>query len=166
MNPPPALQAELNNVPVTGGNDGINDTGAFSVCDGETNNVSITTAFSEINGVAGVVRVYQTVTPGANTTFGPWCNNCQAPIGAFVEGTSATAALIDPGMPGSVVITFQPWSDDNNNGLIDGGECTGDVVEYTVTVNPRPALQAELNGVTVTDNGDGVDDTGSIEVCN
>lgn len=153
VNPRPVLQAELNGVQVTNSNDGTTDVGTFQVCNGVANNVSITTAFTDLS-TAGNVRVYQTVTPGANTNFAPWCNNCQALVGAFTAGTSATASLIDPTMPGSVVITFQAWDDLNNNTVIDPGECTGDVIEYTVTVNPAPSANITPDPASVCEGVD------------
>jgi regulation of enolase protein 1 (concanavalin A-like superfamily) len=135
VNPQPRLVAELNGVSVTNDNDGIADTGAFEVCDG--GDISITTAFSDLAGATNV-RVFQTVA-GTNASIG-FCNNCQALLSDFTAGTSTTATLTDPTLPGTVVITFQAWGDTNNDGVIDADECIGDVIEYTITVNPAPSI--------------------------
>ncbi|MBP6237069.1 MAG: T9SS type A sorting domain-containing protein [Saprospiraceae bacterium] len=137
VNLTPVLETTLNNVTVTNVNDGVTDVASFSVCDGVSDNIFISANFNDLTGAPNV-RVYQTVTVGPNTTFMSWCNNCQAAIGLFTAGISATASLAIPTLPGSVVITFQAWSDANNDGIIDPGECIGDVIEYTIIVNPAP----------------------------
>ena len=135
----PILVTHLNGVTVTNVNDGIKDEGSFAVCSGVPNNVSITTAFQDLATLSSPgqpVRVYQTIST-TNATFG-WCNNCQALLTAFVPPVLATATLVNPALPGSVVVTWRAWHDENNNGLIDVGECQADEIEYTVTVNGNP----------------------------
>ena len=150
VTPLPVLQTSLNGVTVTNVNDGNTDIGSFSVCNGTVNNVNITSTFIDLASVPNG-KVYQTVTPGPNTTFPNWCNNCQASVGAFTTGTSATAFLNDPNMPGSVIITFQIWGDANSNNMIDVGECTGDTISYTVTVIPTPNI-TNLPDITICDS--------------
>ncbi|MBK9335084.1 MAG: HYR domain-containing protein [Lewinellaceae bacterium] len=143
----PKLTATLNDVTVTADNNGTPDVGAFSVCDGGS--VTITADFSDAATLTDV-RVYQTVTL-TNTSFG-WCNGCQAPLGIFVAPTASSITLVDPSLPGTAVITFQAWQDANDDGVIDLGECTGDVIEYTITVNALPVISFGFNGVEAGHN--------------
>ncbi|MBK7342083.1 MAG: hypothetical protein IPJ06_02550 [Saprospiraceae bacterium] len=76
--------------------------------------------FTDLNGVPGDIRVYQTRTVMNVTT--PMCDNCAAPIGAFT-GVSGTATLVDPTMDGTLVMRFRAWLDLNSNNTIDPGEC-------------------------------------------
>ena len=138
----PQLVAHINSVTVTANNDGTTDTGTASTCSGVANNVSITSAFQDLANLSipgQPVRVYQTVST-TNVGGVSWCNNCQAALSAFTAGTSTTATLLNPSMPGTVVVTFQAWHDLDNNTVIDTGEPIGDLVQYTITVNPIPAI--------------------------
>jgi len=148
----PQLVAHVNSVTVTANNDGTTDTGTASVCNGVANSISITTAFQDLANLSTVsqpVRVYQTVNT-TNVGGVAWCNNCQAALAAFTAGTSTTATLTNPAMPGSVVVTFQAWHDLDNNSSIDPGEPIGDIVQYTINVNPIPAISftAQVAGGT------------------
>ena len=68
----------------------------------------------------------------------PFCNNCSAAISAFT-GATGSAALINPAIPGTLVMKFRGFYDANGNGHIDAGECPGDWIIYTITINPLPA---------------------------
>jgi len=153
VNPQPRLVAHLNGVTVNSNNDGNTDTGSFAVCNNGT--IAISTNFSDANGLTGApVRIYQTVTTtNASVSF---CNNCQALLSAFTAGTSTPVTLTNPALPGMVVITFQAWQDLNGNSMIDGNECTGDVIEYTVTISPFPTTLACPNSFSVNSSTDGI----------
>jgi hypothetical protein len=136
--PKPRLSATINSVAVTSNNDGTTDTGSFSVCTGVTNNITFG-PFTDANSITpvGTLRVFQTVTH--NNTSAPFCTNCQAVPSAF-NGATGTVSLVHTAMAGTMVITFQLFDDRNNNSTMDSGECAGDVVSYSVTVNPLPTV--------------------------
>ncbi|MBK8777279.1 MAG: hypothetical protein IPO25_07650 [Saprospiraceae bacterium] len=48
-----------------------------------------------------------------------------------------TAALIDPTMPGTLIMYFRLWSDQISDGSIDMSEPVGDSIVYTITVIPN-----------------------------
>ncbi|MCS7035464.1 MAG: HYR domain-containing protein, partial [Saprospiraceae bacterium] len=142
----PKMVAHVNSVTVTNNNDGADDTGAFTVCGGVPNNVSITTTFSDLNGAPNA-RVFQTIST-TNATFSPWCNSCQALLTAFVAGTNATATAVNPNLAGTVTVTWQAWQDDDNDGVMDAEECKADKTIYTITVHSAPALTCPTSPVT------------------
>ncbi|HRD82868.1 MAG TPA: HYR domain-containing protein [Saprospiraceae bacterium] len=135
--PQPQLSATINGVTVIDNGDGSDDTGAIELCNNPSSTLTFN-AFSDIsgNGLSGV-KVYQTVSKTNITN--PFCTNCQALITAF-PGASGPISLTDPTMPGMMTIRFRAWMDDNNDNLIDANECAGDWVQYTITVNPIPAI--------------------------
>ena len=134
VNALPRLETTINNVTVTSNNDGTDDLGTFSICDG--NNV-VTNVFSDLNAVPGNLQVYQQVAL-TNVNF-PFCNNCSAPLSIFVPATgTAQATLVNAAMSGTIVLRYRAWVDVDNDGVIDAGECAGDWIQYTVTVTPQP----------------------------
>ena len=127
------------------------------------------------SGCGAPVSSVKTLTVSPNVTAGT------------VSGTSplcisATASYISDGTSGG------SWSSSNtgvatvnpSTGLVTavgagtadikyevGSVCGGPVLSIkTLTVYPRPQLQTTINAVTVTDNNDGINDLGSISVCN
>jgi hypothetical protein len=157
----PTLSATLNGTTITANNDGADDTASFSVCNGATSNVSIT-AFSDGTAQSNIY-VQQQITTN-NATLASWCVNCTAAIGDFV-GQTATAALINGSLPGSVTVRFRAFVDADGSDEYEAGECAGDWVVYTININPLPTLQATINTVQVTANNNGSDDTGLFTVC-
>ncbi|MBK7094706.1 MAG: HYR domain-containing protein [Saprospiraceae bacterium] len=134
----PLLQMTLNGVTVTDNNDGTTDEGSFTVCN-EPNNISfLAGAFQNLGaGTGTTVRVYQTRTL-TNVSF-PYCNNCQGLLATLAaSGLSSTASLVNPTLPGTLVITWQIWDDTDNNSIMDPTECSGDIVQYTITIAPDP----------------------------
>jgi len=162
----PRLSATLNDVNISSNNDGITDVANISVCSGITNNVSITAPFTDLNNVAGTVKVYQTFTTD-NATINNICNNCEANINAFVPGLGgvATASLIDPLMTGNVTISLIPWIDTNNNDLIDGNECAGDTVRFIISVTNTPRLRTVVNDSIIISENNGTTISKNIFVC-
>lgn len=161
--PKPTIQANINGVQITNNNDGIPDTARFSVCNATPNNVFISSPFLELTGSTNV-RIYQTIS-NSGTSFAPWCNACSAPVASFIPVNPATAGLVNPAVGGIVTITLLPWSDTNNNTTIDPGECLGDTIRYLITVNPVPSLQTTINSIQLTNNHNGVDESGTFNVC-
>ncbi|MBK8705228.1 MAG: hypothetical protein IPN33_17770 [Saprospiraceae bacterium] len=140
VKPRPALQATINGVTVTDNYDGVDDTGSFTVCNSVPNNISIN-AFTDLNGVmqAGQVKVLQEVM--LTNVAAPFCNGCVALLSTFT-GAMGTATLVDPSMPGTLVLKFRAFYDDNNSNTLDAGDCAGDWVIYTITVGNIPNVSA------------------------
>jgi hypothetical protein len=84
-------------------------------------------SFIDLNGLtpSANVKAYQTISL-TNVTV-PFCNNCAAPLSAFA-GASGTAALVDPDLPGTLVMSFRAFFDADNDNVIDATECAGDWV--------------------------------------
>jgi hypothetical protein len=158
----PKLSTSINSVVVNANNDGTDDNGSFGVCN--TLNNILFNAFTDQNGLNDpLLKVYQTVTT-SNVTV-PFCNNCSAPMAAFAN-LPGSATLFDPSMPGTLTMRFRSWIDADNNGSVDPFEFVSDWIQYTIIVNPRPALATIVNGVSLTNNNDGVNETGTVKVCN
>ncbi|MBK6902818.1 MAG: HYR domain-containing protein [Saprospirales bacterium] len=137
INATPLLETTINSEQVTSNNDGVDDTGSFSVCNTPDN--ILFNSFVDLNGLtpAASVKAYQTLTL-SNVTV-PFCNNCAASLSAF-SGVMATASLVNPALPGTLVMSFRAFLDIDNDNVIDAGECAGDWVVYTITVNPLPEV--------------------------
>jgi hypothetical protein len=67
----------------------------------------------------------------------------------------------------TATFTITPFYDENEDGILNNGECEGTPYVATITVNPVPELSFEVNGVTVTADNDvnTVDNLYSFEVC-
>ncbi|MBK9150785.1 MAG: hypothetical protein IPM26_07205 [Saprospiraceae bacterium] len=130
------------------GNDGINDTVSYSVC-----NVPLNILFNSFTDVFSPalpnVRVYQ-IRETSNLTV-PFCNNCSAVPSAFT-GATGTAALINPALPGTLTFKFFAFSDANGNTTYETSECRGDTVVYIITVNPIPQLTAQTPSICPSQN--------------
>ena len=124
----------------------MNDNASFNVCN--TPNNIVFNYFVDANGTTGaMVKAYQVI---QNTNVSvPFCNNCSAVLTAFA-GATGTASLVNPNISGTLVMKFQEFFDTNGNGQIDANECAGDVVIYTVTVNPLPAVSCPANTNTAS----------------
>ncbi len=151
--PMPSLSATIDGVTVINNNDGQDDTGAFALCNGGTNNVTIS-AFSDLTNSAGNIKAYQTIV--ANNVSAPFCNNCAALVTLFA-GATGTVALVNPNLPGTLVMSFRIFNDVNDNNIIDPEECPNDWVVYTITVNPIPTPV-----ISVTENSGTTSNDGSI----
>ncbi|MDZ4702367.1 MAG: MopE-related protein, partial [Saprospiraceae bacterium] len=127
----PVLQTTINTVVVTSNNDGTEDTGSFSICNGET------VTFDNFQDISGLgltgLKVYQTA---SYTNISPsFCNNCTDLLSTYT-GMSQTASLVNPALSGTLVLRFKAWADANGNNMVDPEECAGDWVKYTITVLP------------------------------
>ncbi|MEP7195509.1 MAG: T9SS type A sorting domain-containing protein [Saprospiraceae bacterium] len=161
--PKPSVVTYLNGVSLNNNNDGITDTARINVCNLTPNNIFISAPFQDLS-TATNVKLFQSFTT-SGTTFGPWCNNCSGAIGLFVPVNPATASLTNPAITGTVTVSFVPWSDINNDGIIDTNECVGDTLRYIITVNPLPSLQTTINTIQATNNHDNINEIGSFAVC-
>ncbi|MEZ4685785.1 MAG: hypothetical protein R3B47_06885 [Bacteroidia bacterium] len=52
----------------------------------------------------------------------------------------------------TATFTIIPFYDENEDGILNNGECEGTPYVATITVNPVPELSFEVNGVTTADN--------------
>ncbi|HRK83171.1 MAG TPA: MopE-related protein, partial [Saprospiraceae bacterium] len=137
----PVLQTTINTVVVTNNNNGTDDTGSFSVCNGED---VVFDNFQDISGLSLTgLKVYQTAT---YTNLSPtFCNNCAALLSTYT-GTTETATLTNPALPGTLVLRFRAWADADGNNMVDPGECSGDWIQYTVTVLPTQLWYVDADG--------------------
>ncbi len=137
----PVLQTTINTVVVTSNNDGTDDTGSFSVCDGED---VVFDNFQDISGLGlSGLKVYQTaVYTNLTPTF---CNNCAALLSTYT-GTTETATLTNPAMSGTLVLRFRVWADANSDNMVDPEECAGDWIQYTITVLPTQLWYVDADG--------------------
>jgi len=137
----PLLQTTINTVVVTSNNDGTDDTGSFSVCNGED---VVFDNFQDISGLGlSGLKVYQTaVYTNLTPTF---CNNCAALLSTYT-GTMETATLVNPAISGTLVLRFRAWADADGNNMVDPGECSGDWIQYTITVLPTQIWYADADG--------------------
>jgi hypothetical protein len=148
VDPVPVLETSINGVVVTANNDGMDDTGSFSVCN-DPDNVTFN-LFSDLTGIVGNVKAFQVVQGGVNVAYS-YCTNCAAPLSAFTNLVS-TLSLVDPTMGGSLVMRFRAWDDLDDNNSVDADECPGDWIEYTITVNPLPQMVCPAD-LTICVNG-------------
>lgn len=133
VTPQVKLNTSINSTVVNSNNDGADDNASFSVCN-KPNNI-LFDYFADANGLTGpMVKAYQVIQT-TNVTV-PFCNNCSAALTAF-GGASGTASLIDPTMPGTLVMKFKGFYDTDMDGQIGANECGGDWVIYTVTIDPN-----------------------------
>ena len=133
VTPQVKLNTSINGTVVNSNNDGNDDNATFSVCN-KPNNI-LFNYFADANGLSGpLVKAYQVIQT-TNVTV-PFCNNCSAALSAFA-GATGTASLIDPTMPGTLVMKFKGFYDTDGDGQIGANECGGDWVIYTVTIDPN-----------------------------
>jgi subtilisin-like proprotein convertase family protein len=146
VNPIPVLRQTYNGVQVTANNDGIDDVGSFTVCSSTSDNIFLT----EITDVLNItpvskVKVEQIITP-TNVTINTAANGVYplTAIGPIPLGRTATVINPATGV-GTVEIKRRAFYDANDNSLLDAGECTGDWIVYTITVNPPPVITCPAN---------------------
>lgn len=154
----PTLTTTINGVSVVSNNNGTDDLGAFVVCNGASPNITIN-SFTEGTGQSNIYVQQEFTT--SNTTLVPWCNNCEAAVNLF-NGATATAALINPALSGTVTIRFRAFVDADGSDDFTPGECTGDWIQYTVTINaisasitPDPAEACILTDLQLNGNPSG-----------
>lgn len=137
----PLLTTNINSTTITSNNDGNDDLGSFAVCSGVANNLSMG-VFSVSNGSGANIKVFQEIVLNNVNLSGAWCNgivtpSCSAVPSAF-NGAVNTATLVNPSLTGTVTLRFYAFVDLDNDNIVDVGECTGDRLVYTATVNTNP----------------------------
>jgi hypothetical protein len=137
--PVPALQTTVNGVQVTNNNDGADDTGAFAVCTSGSDNLFFT-QFVDLVGVtpSAQVKVRQEFVE-TNVAFGPSDGNFL--LSAYATPFDRNVSLVNPAMSGTLVMRFRAFFDVDNDNVIDPGDCAGDWIVYTVTVNNCPGAK-------------------------
>lgn len=146
----PLLKTNINGVEVTANTNGTDATGSITACN-LTNNVTFN-LFSDLNSAPGNVKAYQVIVSSTNVNYG-MCTNCSALLSAFT-GANTTVSLINPALPGTLVIKFRAFVDAGvNNGIPDNGECTGDWIVYTITVNPSSTYYSDADNDNYYPNG-------------
>ena len=61
-------------------------------------------------------------------------------------GTMGNVQLDDATQPGTLTLVFTPFNDLNDDGVLDGGECSGDAVTLVINVNAVPQISFTANG--------------------
>lgn len=145
----PTLNANINGTNIITDNNFVNNTGSFTICSGPpAPNVTLgafTTSYSD-----PLVKIYQEITFNNATQSGLWCSGtsgagCSAAPGLFAGATN-TFSKVNPVLPGSVILRFRPYFDNNNNNNIDVGECAGDWAVYTVNFETQaPTITCPAN---------------------
>jgi hypothetical protein len=134
------------------------------VCD-VANNITLSAMAAGGNPDAAIKITYTTV---SNISAATTPADADFRVGTFNSNLAVINAagglrLDNPNLVGQVVYTAIPYHDANVNGLLDVGECTGEMMTVTVVVNPRPAVMAQTTtvcsdvatGVTLGDDVDG-----------
>ena len=144
VKPRPQLQMTINGVQVTDNHDGVNDLASVSVCNGQ-NNIIINGGY-DLNGTspANLVKVSRIVT--LNNVSVNYFDSGILPISKYGFTFAKNATLNNPALTGTLEIRLMIWLDSNNNYVVDGNECAGDWIVYTVTVNPLPAAAGAIAG--------------------
>ena len=106
----PIIKTTINSAQITANNDNINDTIRINVCNGIINNLKIDSFIIQSGGTANV-KVRQIIT-GSGASVSPWIAAGTAAPQLFA-GAMATAALSNPGVPGTVYLKFFAFNDDN-----------------------------------------------------
>ena len=99
-------------------------------------------------------------TSGAMNDDGNICSGASVTLtatggGTYLWSTTATTASI----------TVSPSSTTTYTVTVTANDCSTST-SSVINVTPMPSLSATLNGVTVSNNNDGSDDTGSFAICN
>ncbi|MBK8054665.1 MAG: HYR domain-containing protein [Saprospiraceae bacterium] len=155
----PTLTTLINGISITTNNDGNNDLGSFSVCNGTPlPNINVT-SFNITGGP--LVKVQQEIVFSNTVQSGAWCTagpSCVATAAAFT-GVTNTFSLINSALPGSVILRFRSFVDADGDSTFDDGECPGDWAVYTVNINhptasitPDPAEACILTNLQLNGN--------------
>lgn len=161
----PRLSATINEVTVISDNDGADNSGSFSFCNEPGNMVF--GPFTELSGYTGSnVKAYQKIELANVST--EMCNECSAPLTAFNRHVPSVN-LVDPALPGTLVMKFKVWIDSDNDGVIDLSENqANDWVVFTITVNPLPSFSFDIAGSHVANINNVATDPGesvTVAVC-
>lgn len=149
--PRPVLRTTINSVTVTANNDGMDDNAVLTVCNSAGDNLFFTQFIDALNVTPSAsVKVIQQFTR-TNVTFGP--GDGVFPISAYSPAFNRNTSLVNPAVSGTLVMRFRAFFDANNNNMLDGNECAGDWIVYTVTVNPQPINSCPGNITTGNDPG-------------
>ena len=148
--------------PIGGTFSGIGVTG--NLFDPSVGTQLITYTYTDGNGCSNSATATITVNPLPLVDAGAYAPVCQgsadvvlsgSPFGGSFSGIGVSGNIFDPSV-GTQIITYV-YSDVNG--------CTNSDTAL-LTVNPTPALSVTVNGVNVTNNNDGTNDTNSFTVCN
>ncbi len=140
----PRMQITLNGVTITSNNDGIDDTGALAVCNSATGNLTFT-EMADLNDIApaGLVKITEQFTR-TNVTF--TADDQTFPLVWLPSVFTEKVALINPAMPGTLVMKSRAFLDSNDNNILDANEAADDWIVCTVTVNPIPSASISYPG--------------------
>ena len=161
VSPWPQLQMTGMGVPVTDTHDGFDDAGAIDLC---TNTGSVNVSFTNFSDLqaatpSNLVKLRRELVSSNNITVVSWYD-ASYPLTDYSSRSSWNRifSLINTASTGTSVVRFRVWLDSNNNNVVDGSECAGDWIVYTVTVNPLPAAAGPITGSpTFTEGTSGVD---------
>ena len=150
--PFPSLTGTINTVTLTSNNDGVNEVGSFKVCNTTNNNLFFSGFADPYNTYpSNLVKVQQEfVRTNVNFTC---CSDGNLPLSAYQIPPSfaLNVSLINPTLPGTLVMRFRSFFDANNNNTLDAGESTSDWLVFTVYVNELQL--GTCTGVNLNCNG-------------
>jgi len=174
VDPKPEISYTLNAITIANVNNGSVDPTenvTITVCDANANINSSPITVTGGNANAAMKVTYTTVTNIAGPA--PVDQDFRVSTYNTLLGTPAlpnpgTIRLANANLPGTLVYTTQVYNDANVNGVLDAGECIGDIITVTVVVNPKPEISYTLNGNAIgnVNNGslDATEDV-TITVC-
>ncbi|MFZ1515830.1 MAG: T9SS type A sorting domain-containing protein [Saprospiraceae bacterium] len=86
---------------------------------------------------------------------------------AYFNGSTQSLNLINPINTGVATQMVRFYNDVDVNGDFDPAiDCYGDPIIINYIVSPAPILQSTINGLQLTANNDGLDESGSLVICN
>lgn len=147
VNPTPQVQWTVNGTTVTADNDlNTPNVYSFKLCD-TANNVS----WGDIAELISTpdTRILRTSTKDNIVGFGPDVDDDIAGWNAN-KPTEFRLRNARSDEPGFIVFQFTPYNDTDNSGDFSPGDCAGEVIEVRFDVYPVPAVEIDVNGVTVT----------------
>ncbi|MBK8402824.1 MAG: HYR domain-containing protein [Saprospiraceae bacterium] len=86
---------------------------------------------------------------------------------AYFNGSTNSLNLLNPLNTGTATQVMRFYNDVDVNGDFDPSvDCYGDPIIINYIISPAPVLQTTINGLQLTANNDGLDESGSLVICN
>ncbi|HQX45099.1 MAG TPA: HYR domain-containing protein, partial [Saprospiraceae bacterium] len=86
---------------------------------------------------------------------------------AYFNGSTNSLNLLNPLNTGTATQVMRFYYDVDVNGDFDPSiDCYGDPIIINYIISPAPVLQTTINGLQLTANNDGLDENGTLVICN